>query len=230
MLHRNSKSIRPEESDMIYKGLLIKLGIGITFAITVAIGPYLLSALHTVGGETRVSQALNVGGVSKGKSLCILKCPPGSKVEDFETVDVIPDYIALSATRSGGEFTSDVGLQKAFFTPGGKFGVTLSATTTVRDKDAIHLFESAPIKPFVPQRLDTLIKDYKVRNNLSPRPLTGKPLYGLDPVLKALDNWPTRKPARKVVIPSGMLLDAPRVYWDSKLQKAIFVDAAKLKP
>lgn len=45
--------------------------LALTFAVTVSIGPYVVSLEHTVGGETRVSRAFTFGRLQKGRTWCL---------------------------------------------------------------------------------------------------------------------------------------------------------------
>lgn len=150
---------------------LVLIALGITFAITVSIGPYVVSLSHTAGGETRISHAVAVGPVQKGRSTCLMGCAADSKTEDFETVDMSsPDLIALSATRSAGQFTVDAGVHKSLSALSGNFAVDFSATKSFHGKDGVRVLRLPVIRSLVPKSLDRILRDNELPNSVVPNP------------------------------------------------------------
>jgi hypothetical protein len=88
---------------------------------------------------------------------------PGSKVEKFQSVDFGHGPIALSANRSNGEISADVGVQKEFSTPIEGASVTIAATKSLHGEDAIHFLRLPGVRSVVPDRANKYIKDYEAR-------------------------------------------------------------------
>ena len=138
--------------------------LGITFSVTVTFGTYVLGFSHVTGGETRVSNARALGPAQNGTSTCIWDCAPDSKVESFQAVDFSHGgLVALSATRSNGEFSADVGLQKEFALPVEGASITFAATKSLHGEDAIRFLHLPVVRSAVPDRVNNYIKDYEAR-------------------------------------------------------------------
>jgi hypothetical protein len=182
-------------NNMLARALLL-FG-SVTLAITVSIGPYLVSISHTVGGETRVAHGIAVGRLQKWKSWCFWGCSPNSKVEHTETVDMSAGLIALNANRSGKEFTADVGLQRSVSGFDDDVEATFSANVTLHDKDAKDFLHSRIVRPFVPQAAEKLMTDDKI---VYP-PLRKKPAFVSEEAWKGLVYPQTYRPASRPLNP-----------------------------
>jgi hypothetical protein len=145
-------------------GIVMKFWLlGITFSLTVTLGTYVFSLYHSTGGETRVSYGRAFGPFQNGTSICIRDCAPDSAVEKFQGIDFSRGPVALSATRSDGEISADVGLQKEFSTPDEGASVTIAATKSLHGEDAIYFLHLPVVRSMVPDGVNNYIKDYEVR-------------------------------------------------------------------
>lgn len=122
-------------------------------------------------------------------------CPPNSKAKDFERFDMSPsDLIALDATRTNGQVTANLGLQKSGTLLNGEVGMTFSATKEVRGTNAIRVIRSPIVQSLVPESVDRMVLDCELRNNTSNRkPMMPLPSVSLPSTLltskKNLVNW-----------------------------------------
>lgn len=152
--------------------ILLAAVLGITFTISVTIGPCVVGVSQTPEGQTNVYHGGTVENVEKGTMYCAHGCQPDAKPEKYESVDLNPeDFVALNLNRTNGIVTTEYGLKKTFSAFNGNVALTFSATRSAAGAD---ILDSWPVRAVLPTSVRKKAKSWVGETK---------------PLVKAPDDW-----------------------------------------